>query len=78
MLLLHTAKVITVELYDRCQDSLAIFVTRLVLVVIIWMVFKELLDFCMAGFNKLIVCVPQSQIFKLKIVAQVVNNDVNL
>ena len=45
--LLYTAKVITVELYDRCQDSLAIFFTRLVLVVVIWMVFKELFNFSM-------------------------------
>ena len=75
MLLLYTAKVITVELYDTCQDSLAIFVTRLVLVDIIWMAFK---DFCTAGFDKLIICVPQGQIFELKIVAKLVNNNVNL
>ena len=75
--LLYTAKVITVELYDRCQDSLAIFFTRLVLVVVIWMVFKELFNFCMACFNKLIICVPQSRTFQLKIVAQVVHNNVN-
>ena len=78
MLLLCTAKVISVELYDPCQDSLATFVTRLVVVDIIWMVFKEVLDFCMAGFDKLVICVPQGQIFELKIVAQLVNNDVNL
>ena len=62
------AKVITVEMYYWCKEGLTIFVTRLVFEMIVWVVFKELLDFSMTGLNKLIICISQSLMFKLKIV----------
>ena len=51
------------------MDSLAIFFTSLVLEVVIWVVFKELFDFGVGGFNKLAICVPQIRTFQLKIFA---------
>ena len=75
---LYTAKVITVELYNCCMDSLAILFTSLVLEVVIWVVFKELFNFGVAGFNKLVICVPQSRTFQLKIFAQVIHYYVHL
>ena len=77
MFLLNSAKVITVEMYDCCKEGLAIFITRLVFEMVVWVVFKELPDFCMTGLNKLIICVSQSLMFKLKIVRQMVNYYMN-
>ena len=75
--LLYSAKVITVEMNNCCEEGLAIFVTRLVLEMVVWVVFKELLDFSMTGLNKLIICVSQSLMFKLKIIRQMINNYMN-
>ena len=58
--LVNTAKVITVEMYYCCQEGLAISLTRLVFEIVIWVVFKEFPHFCMAGLNKLIVCISDS------------------
>ena len=66
--LLYSAKVITVEMNYCCEEGFTIFVTRLVFEMIVWVVFKELLDFSMTGLNKLIICISQSLMFKLKIV----------
>ena len=60
------------------MDSLAILFTSLVLEVVIWVVFKELFNFGVAGFNKLVICVPQSRTFQLKIFAQVIHYYVHL
>ena len=60
------------------MDSLAILFTSLVLDVVIWVVFKELFNFGVAGFNKLVICVPQSRTFQLKIFAQVIHYYVHL
>ena len=60
VLFLNKTKVIAVEMYYCCKEGLAISVTILVFELVIWMVVKELLHFCMTGVNELIICVLQS------------------
>ena len=60
-ILFNFAKVITVEMYYCCKEGLAIFVTKLVFEMVIWVVFKELpFPFAHPGFF----CVAQG-IFSL-------------
>ena len=57
---LNKTKVIAVEMYYCCKEGLTISGTILLLELVIWMVVKELLHFCMTGLNELIICVLQS------------------
>ena len=47
-------------MYYCCKEGLTISGTILLLELVIWMVVKELLHFCMTGLNELIICVLQS------------------
>jgi len=44
-------------MYYCCKEGLTISGTILLLELVIWMVVKELLHFCMTGLNELIICV---------------------
>ena len=76
-ILLDTAKVVTVKMHDSSQSSLSILISAFILVFEVWMVVKEFSDFGMACFNELIIGISQGFAFHLKIITEMVENDVN-